>query len=323
MMKKLSIIIPHYKEELNVLRPLLSSIDIQLAVNFDDIEVIVVNDGKDAVPLTQEFINSFSNIHITYLPQQINKGLAAARNIGFDNSKGEYVMYCDSDDRFHNVASLWTYLQEIEKGYDYIAASWLREIVCDDQLQYKIEQYDSTCVHAKVFKRSFLLKYDIRFLDEFRCHEDTYFVGLAYDLADNKKFINYTTYVWCANNNSMTREKEESFLYKEFHTFHKSAYQLFAAIERYKPQNMPYRILQNSIYVYFMYQRSCWEKEGNKYLKQSEEEFIKLMNRFYKYMKDADQELVTKVYKETEALGYGTYIRESYEDFIKRITNNI
>ena len=86
---------------------------------------------------------------------------------------------------------------------------------------------------------------------------------------------------------------------------------------------MPYRILQNSIYVYFMYQRSCWDKEGNKYLKQSEQEFIKLMNRFYKYMKDADQELIAKVYKETEALGYGTYIRESYEDFIKRITNNI
>lgn len=64
---KLSIIIPHYKESLNQLRALLSSIDIQLDVDFKSIEVIVVNDGPEAIALNDEFIGSFSNIRPIYL----------------------------------------------------------------------------------------------------------------------------------------------------------------------------------------------------------------------------------------------------------------
>lgn len=46
-MKKLEILITHYNEGFEVLKPLLDSINIQQSINFNDIGVIITNDGDD------------------------------------------------------------------------------------------------------------------------------------------------------------------------------------------------------------------------------------------------------------------------------------
>ena len=44
---KLQILVPQYKETDEVVKPLLDSIALQQGINFDDIGVVIVNDGTD------------------------------------------------------------------------------------------------------------------------------------------------------------------------------------------------------------------------------------------------------------------------------------
>ncbi|MBR2025332.1 MAG: glycosyltransferase, partial [Clostridia bacterium] len=55
------------------------------------------NDGStdDSLQILQEYENKFSCITVI---SQENAGHAAARNTGFDNTKGKYVWFVDSDD---------------------------------------------------------------------------------------------------------------------------------------------------------------------------------------------------------------------------------
>lgn len=315
---KLSIVIPHYKEPLNQLRALLSSIDIQLDVDFNYIEVIVINDGPDSVPLTPEFINSFSNIKPIYYRTPENKGVSFARNTGISKSKGEYLMFCDSDDIFHNIAALWLFFQKFEEKPDYVSAWWLGASYNNGIKEYNTQYFDAINVHAKAFRREFIDKYNIRFPEEFRCHEDTFFVGLAYDMASTREFIEYVTYVWNDNPNSMTRENNRDIIYRDFGSFHRCVSKLFSEIEKYKPENLVYRVIQNSVYVYFHYQQLEWlQREDQR--KSSEKEFAALMKRFFHYMSSASSKRINEIFEEERDKYFSGPIRESYYDFIHRI----
>lgn len=90
-MKLISIIIPVYNH-LSELKKTLSSINLQSYRNF---EVIVVDDGStqsvEGAINTKEY-----NFNIYFLRQE-NKGAPAARNAGFEMSKGDFVIFWDAD----------------------------------------------------------------------------------------------------------------------------------------------------------------------------------------------------------------------------------
>ena len=87
---KVSIIISAYNAE----KYIGQTIDSVLAQTYDNIEVIVVNDGsKDN---TISILKSYSDkINIV---NQENKGQDAALNNGFKHCKGDYIKFMDSDD---------------------------------------------------------------------------------------------------------------------------------------------------------------------------------------------------------------------------------
>lgn len=88
----ISIIIPIYNVE-DYLSSCLDSIKIQ---TYSDFEVLMVNDGsKDS---SRDIAESFLSDCRFRLFNQINKGQGAARNIGLDNAKGDYICFVDSDD---------------------------------------------------------------------------------------------------------------------------------------------------------------------------------------------------------------------------------
>ena len=106
---KLSIIVPIYGVE----QYLHKCVDSLLAQDYDDYEIILVDDGSpDACPaicdeyaspnsLTPSLINSLPKIRVIH---QKNGGLSVARNAGIAAAKGEYVCFVDSDDCWqHNV----------------------------------------------------------------------------------------------------------------------------------------------------------------------------------------------------------------------------
>ena len=63
------------------------------AQNYSNIEIIVVDDGS--IDNTREIIKEYKDIKYFYIE---HKGIAPARNVALENSKGEYIAFCDSDD---------------------------------------------------------------------------------------------------------------------------------------------------------------------------------------------------------------------------------
>lgn len=89
---KLSIIVPVY----NVEQYIEKCIGSLLVDNYDDYEIIIVNDGtKDkSIDVVRKSFND-SRIRII---EQVNGGLSAARNHGIVEAKGDYIWCVDSDD---------------------------------------------------------------------------------------------------------------------------------------------------------------------------------------------------------------------------------
>lgn len=92
-MTKLSFIVPVY----NVAPYLRKCVDSLLAQDYEDYEIILVDDGStDASPqICDEYAADYNNIRVIHQP---NGGLSAARNSGVKTAKGEYICFVDSDD---------------------------------------------------------------------------------------------------------------------------------------------------------------------------------------------------------------------------------
>ncbi len=94
-MNKLSVIIPFYNADSyigDVLEDLLHQ-----DMSTDEYEIIVVDDGStENVDTLRSYCANYSCIR--YIPIS-HAGLSTARNVGLEAAKGDYVFFCDSDDR--------------------------------------------------------------------------------------------------------------------------------------------------------------------------------------------------------------------------------
>lgn len=92
----ISIVVPVYNVE-RYLEKCINSIIVQ---TYDNIEIILVNDGSidDSASIIAHFEQLDSRIR-SY--SQDNGGLSAARNTGIDNANGRYIAFVDSDDYIH------------------------------------------------------------------------------------------------------------------------------------------------------------------------------------------------------------------------------
>jgi len=90
-MPKVSVIIPTY----NRLSMLQEAVDSVLAQNFEDVELIVVDDGS--TDGTGEAIGGYGG-RVKLLRLSENRGVSVARNRGIAQAKGKYLAFLDSDD---------------------------------------------------------------------------------------------------------------------------------------------------------------------------------------------------------------------------------
>ncbi len=90
---KISIIIPVF----NVERHLQTCLDSCVRQTMEDIEIICINDGSTDNSLTILRKNARWDRRIRIINKQ-KKGLSSARNTGLDHSRGEIIMFLDSDD---------------------------------------------------------------------------------------------------------------------------------------------------------------------------------------------------------------------------------
>jgi len=94
-MSLVSVIIPTFNRKDTIIRAV-SSV---LSQNYDELECIVVDDAS--TDETLEVLSRIQDSRLSIVSLKENKGVSAARNIGFDNSSGDFIALLDSDDEWH------------------------------------------------------------------------------------------------------------------------------------------------------------------------------------------------------------------------------
>jgi glycosyltransferase involved in cell wall biosynthesis len=89
---RVSVIIPAY----NASRYIPEALDSVFAQSFQDLEVIVVNDGSSDTPQLQAALRPYAG-RLFYI-EQPNRGVSAARNFAIQRARGDLLAFLDADD---------------------------------------------------------------------------------------------------------------------------------------------------------------------------------------------------------------------------------
>lgn len=186
---KVSIIVPVY----NAAPYLRDCIDSLVGQTWKDIEVILVNDGStdESGAICESYLN---DPRVIYHYQE-NAGVSTARNVGLELATGDYVCFADADD--------WLELDAFEKLQNETTDIVIYNFYCgdnkhcmsvssglynpDDLYGKMIGYVDETGnvvylmhnIWMRMYKRSLLEKYNIRFYPQFHNGEDLLFTTEA------------------------------------------------------------------------------------------------------------------------------------------------
>lgn len=89
-----SIIIPLYNKELYIS----NTLDSVLQQDFEDFEIIIVNDGS--TDSSEEIVMNYKDDRIRYFKQE-NAGVSTARNFGISQATSDYISFIDADDYWY------------------------------------------------------------------------------------------------------------------------------------------------------------------------------------------------------------------------------
>jgi glycosyltransferase involved in cell wall biosynthesis len=270
----ISVIIPVY----NVERYLAECLDSVLSQTFADIEVICVNDGSTDGSL--EILEKYRRIDRRIkLINQKNGGLGYARNVGFDNAKGEYISFIDSDD-FVDVTFL-------EKLYNKATATNADFTLCNLYLNfmdtgvkrvYRDEQFFTFLknkvftatdypeiitvigVWDKLYKRDFLLKYNIRNPEKV-IYEDRLFSVECYVNAERISVVNEPLYYYRKNTGNAITDKEKKELKFKFDFLDMTSKSIKLMIDKGVYDIFAYDYLANHFHNGLMHQSNIKEKD--------------------------------------------------------------
>lgn len=183
----LSIIIPMYNTDKEILKKSLSAVFNYEKINY---EVIIVNDGSRIYSSQEyeDFINEigFGN-NIKYIYKE-NGGVSSSRNVGIKSARGKYITFVDSDDEFifDNFIS-----SDLKQDYDIIYynfdiysnnSHYTKEVVRKNimlDIDVLHERFvisdDFNEPVAKIIKRNYLLENKIFFDEDLITGEDAIF----------------------------------------------------------------------------------------------------------------------------------------------------
>lgn len=227
-----SIIVPIYKVEQYLNRCVTSLVNQTLK----DIEIILVDDGSpDRCPqMCEEWANRDHRIKVVH---KKNAGLGYARNSGLEVAKGEYVVFCDSDDSVDTRMYESMYTATEHGKYDVVYCGvnedqshgkWVKRNSYNTMRTFVDSPYkvalsfigetDITEGHryvmgcwAAMYRRSLLEQYNIRQMSEREVlSEDLIFQLQVAKKARKVKFIPDCYYHYHLNSGSLTHSFKET-----------------------------------------------------------------------------------------------------------------
>lgn len=331
----LDVIIPQYKETETIIKPLLDSISFQAAIDLSKIGVIIVNDHSDT-KLSDEFLKTYKNLNIRYLETPVNRGPGQARQFGLDASDADYIVFADADDRFYacNVfAEVFnTLVSNQDKDLDIVYTNWIEELpVPDGRVLNILHQPDQTWVHGKFWRRQFLTERNLRFNENIRVHEDSYFNTIVQMNAGLTANINLTSYYWCYNVNSLTRTTatEYNYLVVTADDLVKSTNDTMEELIKRKTPRREEYIVKAIFFMYFILQAPYWnntlneDEELQRRRRRFEYGIFKTLQKYQDIFNSVPREQILQFKNEERAqcclnTGFETEV-ETWEQFIARL----
>ena len=205
-MVNISVIIPVYNAE-PYLRDCLNSI---ISQELENLEVICINDGS--WDKSQEILAEYSwKYPYIKIVEQTNRGAFAARNLGMQLAKGEYVCFIDADDYYPDSFVLSDMFYAAKENNALICGGSFQEdrpsekidewsgnlsrykFNTDGFIEYKNYQFEYG-YHRFIYKKDFIKKQGILFPD-LSYYEDPVFFVTA--MSEAKKFYALQRITYC------------------------------------------------------------------------------------------------------------------------------
>lgn len=223
---RFSIIVPVY----NVYAYLDKCLNSIVNQNYNDFEVIVVNDGS--TDNSEEIIDKYSNkYHFIKKYNKENGGLSDARNYGIEKAKGDYLIFIDGDDYVDK--HLLSKLNEVilKKDYDLIKFGYdlvyEKENICvKDTINFDKEYSGESFLYnilnqKKTFEMAWIYAYKRKYWIENNFlfskgyyHEDFGLIPKVILKSKNIYCIDFTGYHYVQMGSSITRGNDYKKTYK-------------------------------------------------------------------------------------------------------------
>lgn len=254
--KTLSVIIPVSSETSYIMMPLLLSINNQVQMPLNQIEILIIQDGqvmKDVDNLKTLFPKL--DIRLYQTPHQMGPG--PARSLGIHQANGEFVMFCDADDQVHTVNAFAKMCRQLLKypDTDILMAKYVNEQYNQKQIVLALWDYNYGAVYPSWYRRTFLQSRGLDFhLNLHSYYEDTFFVGITMRTASRVTYSDEVIYTHRLNPNSLIHQnltvRQSNFLVE----FCRENYYWFQAAHKRFPQSLQSDIDNFVVSLYYMYE---------------------------------------------------------------------
>lgn len=213
---KVSIIVPIYNVEKYIGKCILSIIE----QTYKNIEIILVDDGSldDSGNIADEYATRDNRIKVLH---KTNAGVSAARNSGLDAATGDFVCFSDGDDYVmpnyveHLLKLCLTYHADVAYTVDmyttfhneHIANNQVKVITPEDATENILCYKVPIGVYSKLFNREFLVKNNIRFLEDVYIGEGFNFNTACFQRANKVVMSNERIYFYRRDNEASAMTK--------------------------------------------------------------------------------------------------------------------
>lgn len=288
---QLAVIIPTYNAHKTIKRTLASLVN-QLDVNY---HIYLSVDGEPKG--TYDYLlEDFNTLPMTILYSPTNKGPGQARQYGIDNTTEPFITFIDTDDIFTSATSLSILFSNIEDQDIMVSTPHWQEYDSEEENKtiFQPVTYSMlTWLHGKIYRRSHLDKYNIRFTDHpqwSRSNEDVGFNTMVIMFSNTedkriKQLTDRTVYLRFIEPTSITRENNKEF--GKTKSLPGWAYNKSYAIKHYIKVNgfadidTEKEIAQLLPNLYLTFYRTDY---GEDYLEVLSEETKKIYRDLYKYV---------------------------------------
>lgn len=163
--KMLDLVVNHYDEPWEIGKRFFDMIEYQRRIDFDDIQVTLVQDGQENTLDWEQLLGGYS-YPIQVVTTHDHVGPAVARNAAFEHTSADWIMFCDFDDSFCDLAALSVTLANFPTSeHDVISMKYAKESKWQRGIIYinTIKESEFETLTAKMYRRAFLDEHQLRF----------------------------------------------------------------------------------------------------------------------------------------------------------------